>query len=249
MPILSASGGSVMPGPVRIYTEFEQTPIIAKSAGAGAATGTAADVNILLMPNYGLLPAAGFEYFIIGTQTIVAPPVIAAGGLEIGMDQTDNDGVQFDNGITARNPVAFTVGTDPACYVKATFTIADASGASPLVVGFRKVAARAADYNDWTDFAVIGDYEGDIKIETALNNAATVTTDTTDNWADAATKKLAVFVSSAGVVTYQVDDAAPTVVAAYTFDNGDQIMPVVLFMQGSDVSGSVLWSLFDAGAQ
>ena len=190
--------------------------------------------------------AVQFQYTIHGTQTIVSP-VQADTGLDIGMDQTSTDGVELDTGIVACNPLAFTVGTD-ACYVKLRASIADASGANPLFVGFRKLAARAADYNDWTDFAVIGDYAGDIKIETALNNAVTVTTDTTDNWAEAATHTLEGYVSRAGVVTYKVDGAAPTTVAAFTFDTGDVIMPVVEFLHGADVAGAVVLSLFEAGA-
>lgn len=250
MSVLSASGGSVMPGPVRIYTEFEQTPLIAKSAGLGAATGTAGDVNIMLCPSYGLLPAAGFEYTIIGTQTIVAFPVLTAGGLNIGLDQTDNDGVTFSHGITARNPVAFTVGTDGPCYCKARFTVATVAGADPLVIGFRKVAAHNADYTAYTDYALIGLVaDGSFKILTNLNSAGIVTTDTTQNGTDAVEFTLGVFVSDAGVVTFQVNDAAPTVTKAFTFDTGDQIMPVVIMYQANAAqTGVCAWSKWDCGA-
>lgn len=249
MGILSASGGPVMPGPVRAYTKFEQQPLCVKSAGAGAATGTAGDVNLLLEPGYGNMDAVGFEYTIIGTQTILSP-VLAAGGLDIGMDQTNNDGVSFTHGITARNPFAFVVGTDGACFAKATFTVADVTGADPLYIGFRKVEAHQADYNDYDEFVGIGILsDGSFQIETILNAAATVTTDTTQNAADGTEFSLGVFVSAAGVVTFQINGAAPTVTKAFTFDTGEVVMPYVLFMHGSDVAGTVLWSEWDCGAQ
>ncbi len=248
MPILSASGGQVMPGPKRIYTDFKQNPICCADAGGGAPTGATGDVNFMLVPSYGLWPAAGFEYTIHGTQTIVAP-VLTANGLDIGMDQTAADGLELDNGITARNPVAFVVGTDGPCYVEVEVTLEDVSGFTPFIVGFRKVAARVADYNDWTDAAVIGCYAGDIKIETILNNAATSTTDTTNNWADGEKHRLRVNVDSVGKVTFLLDGAAPTTVpSAFTFDSGDTIMPVVLFLHGVDVGGKAELSVFDAGA-
>jgi len=249
LAILSASGGQVMPGPVRIFTEFEQQPVCCKSVGAGAATGTAGDVNLMLVPSYGLLPAAGFEYTIIGTQTILAPS-IAAGGLDIGMDQTNNDGVMLTHGVTARNPMAFVVGTDGGCYLKARFTVADVSGADPLYIGFRKIEAHQADYNDFDEFVGIGlNTDGSFKIETILNGAATVTTDTTQDATDATEFSLGVYVSDAGVVTFQINGAAPTVTKAFTFDSGEVIAPYCLFVHGSDVAGTVLLSQWDCGAR
>jgi hypothetical protein len=42
------------------------------------------------------------------------------------MDQTDNDGVELTNGITARSKAAYVVGTDD-CYFEATINVADVS--------------------------------------------------------------------------------------------------------------------------
>ena len=61
------------------YDNFKGRPLCAKSDGAGAATGTAADLNLC---NTG---KNIFEYFIIGIQTVVAL-VIGVGGLDIKLD-------------------------------------------------------------------------------------------------------------------------------------------------------------------
>jgi hypothetical protein len=256
------TGAAVMVGTGRIpldkrhlYTEFRQTPIHVALAGAGAAVGSANTVNVLHVPSLGAYPGAGFKTAIKGTQTILGPAETDV-GLDIGMDQTNNDGLEIDTGITARNPLAFVVGTD-AFYLHVEATIADASGADPFHVGFRKLAARAGDYNDYTDFACIGAYAGGgagsdpatIYLETALNNVATIQTNTTNTWADAAKKKFSVFVDVDGNVTYKINDAAPTVVTAYKFDTGDTVMPFIFFLHGTDVAGTVELSLFDCGLQ
>lgn len=262
MSRLSAKGGSVYPGPTRVWTDFRYHPIHMGKVLAdgttfafGPPTIATGDQNIMIIPGYGTVGSVGFEWFIMGTQTIATGgvPVIANGGLDISCDQTNNDGLQIDLGLTTQNPCRFTVGTD-ACYVEMEVTPADASGCDPLIVGFRKEAARTADYNDYTDFAALGIEENGgttnpapICTVTALNNAATVRTVTGSTWADAATKKLGVYVSKDGVVSYLVSDVAPTGTVAYTFDTGDVIVPFIYFLHGSDVAGSVVLSLFDCG--
>lgn len=243
------AGNSQVPLDTRhAYTEFRQTPLCGAKLGGGAATGTTGDVNVMIVPGLGAHPGVGFEYTVLGAgQTIVAP-ALTDNGLNISLDQANDEGVEIDTGINARNPLIFTVGTD-ACYLKVAAKVADASGADPLLVGFRTVAARAADHNDYTDFAGIGLYAGDIKTETALNNAATVATDTTDNWEDNAEHTLEVYVSKAGAVTYRVDGEEPTTTVAYSFDAGDTIMPFLRFLHGADIAGAVELSLFDCGLQ
>jgi hypothetical protein len=70
--------------PNSMVQTFDVPPICVDDAGYGNPTGTAADVNRMLVGgDY-------FEYCIKGTQTIVAPAWTAS-GLNIGMDQADND--------------------------------------------------------------------------------------------------------------------------------------------------------------
>ena len=127
------------------FEEFRSAPLLAGKAG-GAATGTAGDENIMCIGD------SMFEYHILGTQTILGPQLVAA-GLDIGMDQTANDGVEITQGILARQKHAFTVGTDGAFYLKVKFTIADVSGTDDCAVGFRKAEAYQANIDDYDEMA------------------------------------------------------------------------------------------------
>lgn len=221
---------------------FEADPVTSKKAG-GAAGGTAGDENIMAFDKNT------FEYHILGTQTITAPS-LTANGLNIGMDQAENDGVEISQGILARNKSAFTIGTD-AFFIKATFSIADVSGTDDCAVGFRKAAAYQAAIDDYTDMAVLNVISGDINIETILNDGETATTDTTDDWADGETHTLEVYVSSAGVVSYKIDGVAPTAVPEtdFTFDDGDVVVPFMFFLNALDVAGEVALKSWEVGLQ
>ncbi len=233
-----------------IKYEFDRAPqpiAVASIAAAGtkasgAATGTAGDENLLAWPGLHL------EYHVLGTQTIVAPTMCAT-GLDIGsLDQTANDGLELCPGILASNgDTVFTVGTDPAFYVEVRLSIADVSGTDDLAIGFRKREAYQANVDDYDEMAALNVISGDIKIETILNNAATTTTDTTQNFADTETHTLTVKVSAAGVVTYLVDGANPTTTAAFTFDNGEVVVPFVYFLQDTDIAGEVSVKSIEVG--
>jgi len=225
------------------YEDFKVDPVTSKVAG-GAATGTAGDLNVM-----------GFERNIIryspkGTQTILAP-VLSSLGLNINMDQTDNDGVELwgSSAAITRARSAFTVGTSENFFFSVKFSIADVSGTDDCAIGFRRVQAQQANFDDYTDAAVLNVISGDITIETILNNAATVVTDTTQNWADAETYTLTVKVSKNGVVTYEINGVVPTVTAAFTFDNGDVIVPVLFFLNAADVADAVNLLTAECGAQ
>ena len=80
-----------------------------------------------------------------------------------------------------------------------------------------------------------------IKTETIINNAATVTTDTTlDDWGDGETHILKVLVSKAGAVTYEYDGATPTVTVAYSFDAGEVVTPTLYVLQTGDFNDSCI---------
>ncbi len=225
-----------------IYENFQQNTATSK-VGGGAAGGTAGDNNALI------LPTTAFEYSILGTQTITAP-VITASGLNMGsMDQTANDGLELNHGILASQVPSFIIGADDAFFVRARFSIEDVSGTDDCAIGFRKVAANQANIDDYADMAVLNVIAGNIPIETIVGGAATVTTDTTQNWADLETHELSVLVSSAGVVTYTIDAAAPTVTAAYSFTNALNVMPFFYFLQDTDITGAVPLMIWECGYQ
>ena len=193
-----------------------------------------------------------FEYHIKGTQTILIPQIVA-NGLDIGMDQTNNDGVELSLGITARSRCAFTAQTD-ACFVEVTVSLADASGVDPFYVGFRKAEAYQAAIGSYTDYFVLG-VEGTsnpnlIQFQTNLNGGGAATTDSTDTWADAASKTIRVNVSAAGVATGLIDSSSPTTEpATFTFDSGDVLIPFIYFLNGSDVGGEIALTSFKCGLQ
>lgn len=226
-----------------VYELFQNNGAVSK-VGGGAAGGTAGDRNVLV------LPTTSFEYFILGTQTITAPTIAAGGGLDMGsMDQTANDGLELNHGINSAQKTAFIVGTDPAFFFRVRFSIADVSGTDDCAIGFRKVEANQANVDDYADMAALNVISGNINIETIVGGAATVTTDTTNNWADGETHELKVLVDADGVVTYEIDGEAPTTTAAYTFTDGLTVMPFFYFLQDIDIAGSVPILTWECGYQ
>ena len=209
-----------------VRENWGQPPLAFKNDGYSAPSGTTGDTNLLVGPKSVL------QYFVIGAgQTILAPVWADATGLSIGLDATDNEGAEFHAGVGALSQGSFVVGTDRSFYVKATLNVADVSVTDELVLGFRKNEAcqnLAGTYEGYTDFAVIGIITSaataPIKIATRLNSGAVGKTDTTNTWADGATKTLKVVVDDAGSVKFFINEAAPTVVpTTFTFDSGDTV--------------------------
>lgn len=197
-----------------------------------------------------MICASGNVFSIMGIvgQTL-SGPAWDNPGIDLAMDQVENDGVEMTSGIGAGNPVQFTVGTDPAFFFKVRMTLTDVSGNDVLVTGLRKREAFQADYNAYDEMAGLNMVSGDIKIETILNNAATTVTDTTDNWGDAETHTLKILVSAAGVVTYEIDDAAPTATAAFTFDTGEVVIPFISMLQDANLNEGIIILEWECGYQ
>lgn len=223
------------------YFQFNSNPV-SSAKGGGASAGTDTSTNSLIFPQ------GYMECYNIGTQTIIDPS-IGTLGLNIAKDQTNAEGASYAiGGIVDGSKHAYTIGTDGPFRIEGRINVADVSGAAVLIIGFRKAAAEASDYNDYTDLASIGligtSDPNTIQIATILNNAATSTTDTTDTLADGVSRYFRVDVSAAGVVTFghgatAATISAPTTTAAYTFDDTDVVVPVVHFLNGSDVAGDV----------
>lgn len=187
----------------------------------------------------------------IGVQT--TSPVMAAAGLDIRGVETAAIGTELFSHGPLPTGKPFCVGKDPAFYFRVSITIADISGAGVLIAGFRRAEANNITYTSYLDYASIGVIAsadpGAINIAQEINNAGTAPTDTTDTWADAATKVLEIRVSAGGVVTYLINGVAPTVTAAQTFDAGDPIVPFVHFIQSSDIAGEVTINDWQVGLQ
>jgi hypothetical protein len=210
------------------YETFNQTLVISKVNGAGAATGTAGDINTMSTGRNTFL------YSPKGTQTIVAPAPVAT-GLDFGMDQTDNDGVEFVPGILAdnRRKGCFKVGTDDAFFCRAKIKLPDVSGTDDCCVGFRKAEAFQANVDDYDEGFWINVNLGDILTERILNNAATATTDSTLNAADGDTLDLEVRVSAAGVCTAYVNGVLIATQQAHTFDAAEFVVPFIFYLQAT----------------
>jgi hypothetical protein len=58
-----------------------------------------------------------------------------------------------------------------------------------------------------------------------------------------------VYVSAAGVVTYKIDDAAPTATAAFTFDSGDVVVPFFHLLHDATTPGAVYLQSWECGLQ
>jgi len=215
-----------------VYEDFKGPALTVSDLGAGAASGTAGQVNYCTMGGHV------FEICVKGTQTILGPARTAT-GLDISQDQTDNDGVEWTTGILSRGENVFTAGTSGAFSFSLKLKITDVSGTDDCCVGFRKAEAYQANVDDYDEAAFLNVILGDIYIETILNAGATTSTDTTDNWADAATKTLKVKVSAARAVTYLIDGVAPTTTAAFTFDSGEVLVPFFFFLQATTSPGIV----------
>ena len=226
--------------PKYTYITFDHDPSTSAKAG-GAATGTAGDENVMIFAN------EAFEYHILGTQTITAPSLTAV-GLNINMDQTANDGIEISQGILSNSKHAYTVGTDEAFFIEVEFKIADVSGTDDCAIGFRKAEAYQAAIDNYDEMAALNVITGNINIETILNNAATSTTDTTQDWADAETHKLRVEVSKDGLVRFKIDGSAPTVnVENFQFDDGEVVVPFMYFLNHTDIAGAVELITWESG--
>jgi len=209
----------------------------------GAATGAAGDENILMFNNGETLYT-----HVIGTQTLVTPNVVAA-GLDIAQDLYATDGMEICGAPSTGTGIEFTVGTDAAFYFSCALTITDVSGTADFAIGFRKKEAFQAAVDNYDEMAAFNIISGNINLETILNNTTTVTTDTTANWADAASKTLKVLVSAAGVVTYTIDGSAPSTTAAFTFDNAEVVTPFVYLLHASDIAEATIITAWDVGFQ
>lgn len=258
--LVGVAGGATGQPQKEIVEDFEnnydanEDPAAMQVDGT-AASGTAGEVNVLELHN------SRWGYSALGTQTITVPVMITDAvnsltALNIGMDQTDNDGVNIWTHYWPASGSPFIIGRDAAFYAQLKFSIADVSGTDDFHFGFRRAEIPNAAFDNYLDAAGFHVNSTTLNLETILNNGATTTTDTTDAMADAArTYTFKVLVSAAGVVTYQHDIttegtlAAPTTVAAFTFDDGDPVVPFIFFLNASDLAGEVAIYKFEAGYQ
>jgi len=229
---------------------FGVQPICEASTGYGDPAGTTGAVNVMLTPQ------AIYEYVMLGGGQTILAPVWAAAGLGIGLDATDDEGVEITNGITARSLAAFTVGTDRAFYFKTTLHMSDVSICDTLYVGFRIVQAyQTAVAAAYTDYACLGinasATAAAIKIMYANDGAGTeVELDTTMTWADDAEKTFEVRIDESGYASFLVNGAYPTVTTkplVFSADDSDVVIPFLFHLRGSTAANTISLRLWEYG--
>lgn len=174
---------------------------------------------------------AKWVYNQIGINTITVPTPSNT-GLILDQDLIDTKGAEYTPSLLTGAPQEFIVG-ETAFSIFARVVAADWTYAA-WQVGFRKKAAHAADFNNYTDLASVGTLaaNGDLIVTNGiLNNAATVSTSTAIAPVDAAFVTVEVLVSDSGAVTCKLNDVVYPVYSTGTtplvFDAGDVMIPFV----------------------
>lgn len=216
------------------------------------ASGATAAVHHVYTPGGNILAWAPLG----AGQTLL--PAIVATGLDIACDQTSTEGSEIFGNFVGTTGRPFVVGSDAAFYMKVKILIGDVSGLTDLGIGFRRAQVNVSALATYTDYAVLGCSTSAaamaIKQITGLNGSDTIT-DTTQTLADATAYTVQVNVSAAGVVTFLHDAAspgsmaAPTITAAFTFDDGDPVIPFVFALQGADLVDTCVIQSFECGYQ
>ena len=224
--------------------EISQSPVMTTALNTGGApTGANGDVNLMYLQDGCLM-----EQFIIGTQTIISPRMDATAGLLVSLDLTDNEGAEYNFGARNNAKHAYTIGTDAAFYAELDVYVADLSGVEPLIFGFRKVEANAADYTTYSDFYGLGLNNAtsatNVSIFNQLNTGGVTLTNSGTAWTggDGGTVTLRILVSAAGIITATIDGGAPVTPVAMTFDSGDVVIPFFHFLHDTTTPGNIGWN-------
>jgi hypothetical protein len=220
---------------------------LAGSFTPGAATG---NYNVITMPG-----GTRLGYYVLGAgQTLL--PAIVANGLDIGGDQVADEGFEIVTHMLGAQGVPFVIGLDPGFYLKVKLKIADVSGTDELLVGFRRAENVAAAYTSYLDYAALG---WNTSANPALlkqltgNDDTDVATSLTNTVADARAITFEVKVSATGAVTFRHDAvtagtlAAPTGAVAFSFDNGDPVVPFIRMVNHTDIAGEVAIQELEVG--
>lgn len=248
-----------------VYIDFTKELPFARATSTpfGNPTGTAGNVNTLVCKNHFL------QYHVIGTQTILGPKRTDA-GLDITQDDDDNDGIEYTTGCEdpadtvisdtqGSSQGTFKVGTDGPFAVAMKVTLADVSELDEMMLGLRKAEAyQAVIEDDYDEMAAFDVQSGDIFTRTILNGGTTTATDTTDNWADAATKTIAVICDSDGSLSndgtvgkcyFVIDGEPPTTEASsrFKFDSGELVQPFFAYRHDGSASHDITVIEFESG--
>jgi hypothetical protein len=220
---------------------FDGAPVAGAKAG-GAPVGTTGSENTLHLSNGNVL-----HYAILGAGQTLTAPAYTATGLQLDLDAADNEGAEYSAPVDAVSGKEFIVGRDEFSLIfKAS--IADVSDTDDCVIGFRKKEAYQPAVDNYDEMAAFNVNAGDIFISTILNNAATVDTDTTKNWADTETHELEIRISKDRTTKFLVDgvDVTSVQATAFKFDANEVVIPFVYVLNAAASAPAVVVSKFAA---
>lgn len=219
-------------------------PLLFLADLSGVAAG-ADDVDcVAVLPN-------GLHVFYTPIGTVSAAPYgpqASASGLDLGIDLTNNEGLNLvfggalASGVPVSNPFSITckrLATDPipaGMFLRVKLLIEDVSGVDIVAFGFRKAEDFQAVYASYDELAAFNVISGDIKIDTTLNATPATAVDTTENWADGETHELLVVANGNGKIQFFLDGAEPAVTKAFQFDANEVIVPFAHVLQDTDLS-------------
>lgn len=239
-------------GPVNFettYVEFRNNPIVMED-DFSAPDGTAADTIFMAIGD------TNFEYFYIGTQAIFAP-VLTATGLDIRLDETTAEGMEMGEGITARSPSAFTIGTD-AFYLKVQFEIEAVAEMSVVAIGFRLAGAYNADIFAYDTYAGINVNNGAVNGIDELNGGSAHETSLGQSaWTDGQIFTLEVRIDAAKAVTqYQSSQGAGnrgttavTTPLAFSWTDTDTVVPFIRILGDNTAGCEINLLSYECGLQ
>jgi hypothetical protein len=223
------------------YEPFAQQPLGFGADGYADPAGTDAMLN-MLFTGFNL-----FQWYNIGTQTIVIPAMTTDGHYDVGFDQTAAEGIEMVFGglystANEHHPRNYLSGTDEY-YARIKVNIEDVSGVD-LFFGFRKSEAYQAALTTYTDvfgLQILGDSSSAaaaVNWVTQLNDATDLTTTALTTLADATSMELEVRVKGR-TARPLVDQAPPSTGATFTVDSADIVFPVLRLLNTTDVGGEV----------
>lgn len=232
-------------GPVDFQTTyclFGSNPVVMTDDGtdvAGAASET----------DWMALDGTNFEYFILtaASQTIKLP-FIDDNGLNVRLDQTDDEGMELGEGITSRSKSAFTIDTD-AFYLKVKLYIEDVNQLDIVCIGFRLAEAYNQDLYAYNTYCGMNVDNGQIHGIEEENNGSAEDTDMEEDWEDGETHTMEVRVSDAGVVTYYFDGLVVTTPNVFTWTDNEVAIPFLHILGDNTASSDVCIQLWECGLQ
>jgi len=236
---------------------FRDTPLHMLTDGSAVTSGGAGTTSGMMFPEGRL------ELYFEEAAAAIPAFTTSATGIDFGLDDNADDGMQLRPPQFASGPGQF-IGQTDAFYVKATFTIEDASGIDPGCLGIMTPQAFA----DFDALAGLDGYGGAgeevvaicigsgagvdpavVHTYTKVNNAASVdTTLATHTWADGATHTFEIDVAASGAVTYKFDGVAVTGAAALTV-TADSFYPFILHDSSAEVNATFTINLFEYDLQ